>query len=71
MTLGGGNVTGVDFGFSFNVVVNVNDTGQGSLRQVMANATTLAGEALLALAGRPAGNDVTIFMLADGTARPG
>ena len=38
---GGGMVTGVDFGFTFNVIVNTNDAGQGSLRQFILNANLL------------------------------
>ncbi|RNF85234.1 prealbumin-like fold domain-containing protein [Montanilutibacter psychrotolerans] len=33
----------VDFGFSFNVLTNVNDAGQGSLRQFLTNANAIAG----------------------------
>ncbi|HYN03575.1 MAG TPA: right-handed parallel beta-helix repeat-containing protein, partial [Vicinamibacteria bacterium] len=58
--LGATDVTGVDFGFSFNVVVNVNDTGQGSLRQFLTNANALAN-AGLAQAGRTAGIDNAVF----------
>ncbi len=36
-----GDVTGVDFGFNFDVVVNTNDAGQGSLRQFILNANLL------------------------------
>lgn len=32
------SITGVDFGFSFNVVTNTNDTGQGTFRQFARNA---------------------------------
>ncbi|NNL14909.1 MAG: cadherin-like domain-containing protein, partial [Acidimicrobiia bacterium] len=39
----GGSVANVDFGFSFNVVVNVEDAGQGSLRQFLANANAVGG----------------------------
>ncbi|MDH4261024.1 MAG: hypothetical protein OEW16_12095, partial [Gammaproteobacteria bacterium] len=60
----------VDFGYSFDVVVNKNNTGQGSLRQLLTNANTL-GNAGLTQTGRPAGTENTVFMLADGTARPG
>jgi len=37
------SITAVDFGFSFNVVTNINDAGQGSVRQFIANANTIAG----------------------------
>jgi uncharacterized repeat protein (TIGR01451 family) len=55
--------TGPDFGFNFDVVVNTNDAGQGSLRQFINNANALGDENLLAQAGSytnavnlPAGN---------------
>jgi hypothetical protein len=37
----GGDVTGVDFGFNFDVVVNTNDAGQGTLRQFILNSNLL------------------------------
>lgn len=37
----GGSVSGVDFGFNFDVVVNTNDGGQGSLRQFILNSNLL------------------------------
>jgi len=43
--------SGVDFGFNFDVVVNTNDAGQGSLRQFILNANALGGEGQLAQAG--------------------
>ena len=64
------DVLGIDFGFNFNTVVNTNDTGQGSLRQFLTNANALSN-AGLNQAGRTAGIDNAVFMLADGTARPG
>ena len=36
-----GDVTGVDFGFNFDVVVNTNDAGQGTLRQFILNSNLL------------------------------
>ena len=68
--LGSTAVTGVDFGYSFNVIVNRNDAGQGTIRQFLINANALTN-AGLAQAGRTAGIDHAVFMLADGTARPG
>uniref|UniRef100_Q11I63 Uncharacterized protein n=3 Tax=Chelativorans TaxID=449972 RepID=Q11I63_CHESB len=41
VTDAGSPVTNVDFGFSFNVVTNVNDSGQGSVRQFIANANAI------------------------------
>jgi len=70
VTLGGSDITGVDFGYSVNVIVNKNNTAQGSLRQFIINANTLPN-AGLAQTGMTAGIDNAVFMLADGTARPG
>jgi uncharacterized repeat protein (TIGR01451 family) len=62
--------TDVDFGFNFDTIVNTNDSGQGSLREFIDNSNTL-GNANLAQDGLTAGIEHSIFMLADGTARPG
>lgn len=43
VALGATNVTGVDFGFSYEVIVNTNDSGQGSLRRFLDNAKGIAG----------------------------
>jgi hypothetical protein len=43
VTLNGANLSGVDLGFAFNPVVNINDSGQGSLRQAMLNSNAIAG----------------------------
>src|SRR5262249_53635090 len=59
-----------DFGYSFDVVVNASDAGQGSLRQFLINANGL-GNSGLAQAGRAAGIEHAVFMLPDGTAQPG
>lgn len=53
------NITGVDFGYNFDTVVNTNDAGQGSLRQFIVNANALSGA------------DKSIFMISDGSARNG
>jgi hypothetical protein len=37
------SIIGVDFGFSYMPLVNTNDSGQGSLRQVILNANAIAG----------------------------
>ena len=39
--------SGVDFGFNFDVVVNTNNAGQGSLRQFITNANALGNEGQL------------------------
>jgi CSLREA domain-containing protein len=63
-------ITGVDFGYSYDVIVNKNNTGQGSLRQFILNANALSN-AGLAQSGLTSGIDNAVFMLADGTARAG
>ena len=70
VNVGSADVSGVDFGLNFNTIVNKNDAGQGSLRQFMTNASALSNTGL-SQAARTAGIDNAIFMLADGTARPG
>ncbi len=70
VTVGAGDVSGLDFGFNFNTVVNVNNSGQGSLRQFISNSNAL-GNSGLAIQGQPAGADVSIFMISDGQAHPG
>ncbi len=55
--------SGFDFGFNFDTVTNTDDTGSGSLRQVITNANTLGGDASLALSGRVAGVEHVVFML--------
>ncbi len=82
VTLGTTNVTGVDFGYNFDTIVNTNDSGQGSLRQFIINSNALTGNASLAQSGStistrgatsvlPAGKETSIFMIPNGAARPG
>lgn len=54
-----GDISGVDFGFNFDTIVNVNDSGQGSLRQFITNANALSGA------------DTSIFMIPDGASHAG
>ncbi|WP_169314572.1 SdrD B-like domain-containing protein [Thiothrix nivea] len=63
LTLSGSDISGVDFGFNFNTVVNTNDALQGSLRQFILNSNLLGGEATLAQTGRTAGKENAIFEL--------
>ncbi|MGF2413834.1 T9SS type A sorting domain-containing protein [Ferruginibacter sp.] len=79
------SATGIDFGFCFDVIVNVNDAGQGSYRQFILNASNLGDEAALiqsgntwnaistvnALQALPAGKESTIFMVSSGAVHPG
>ncbi|MBT9392700.1 T9SS type A sorting domain-containing protein [Hymenobacter sp. NST-14] len=78
---GSAGATNVDFGFSYDVVVNTNDTGYGSLRQFVANANALSNANLDqrpfnsngAAMGRdfPAGEETSIFMIPGGVVLPG
>ncbi|RZK40165.1 MAG: hypothetical protein EOO57_02730, partial [Hymenobacter sp.] len=83
VTAGSTNTAGPDFGYNFDVVVNTNDSGQGSLRQFVLNATALGADASLVQAGvtrsttsttttaLPTGRETSIFMVPDGQAHPG
>jgi hypothetical protein len=59
----GGDVTGVDFGFNVDAIVNTNNADQGSLRQFILNANLLTDNAALAQNGRTAGVENSIFMI--------
>ncbi|HPQ96337.1 MAG TPA: GEVED domain-containing protein, partial [Thiolinea sp.] len=73
VTVAGSDVTGVDFGFNFDTIVNVNDAGQGSLRQFILNSNRLANTGLAQEGSRkaldntdealPAGVETSIFMI--------
>ena len=63
--------SGVDFGFNFATVVNVGDSGAGSLRQVLTNANALGADASLAVSGRAAAIEHVIFMIGNGTSGAG
>jgi hypothetical protein len=63
-------VSGIDFGYNFDTIVNTNNTGQGSLRQFITNSNTLTN-AGLAQVGQTAGKEVSIFMIPDGAAHAG
>jgi hypothetical protein len=82
VNLGLVDVSGLDFGFNFDLVVNTRSDGQGSLGQFMLNATALGNDAGLAQAGSrlsiantveplPAGKETSIFMIPDGLAHAG
>jgi GEVED domain/Right handed beta helix region/Domain of unknown function DUF11 len=64
------DVTGIDFGYNFDTIVNTNNAGQGSLRQFITNSNALKNTNL-AQDGQTAGKEVSIFMISDGAARPG
>ena len=63
-------ITGVDFGFNFDTIVNTNDSGQGSLRQFINNSNALTN-ASLAQTSLTAGKETSIFMISDGASHPG
>ena len=44
--VGTSNVTGIDFGFNFDTIVNTNNSGQGSFSQFITNSNTLANAGL-------------------------
>jgi hypothetical protein len=71
LAVNGSVVTGVDFGFNFDTIVNTANTGQGSLRQWVTNANTLTGEAGLSQVGLTAGRETSVFMIPNGVANPG
>ena len=59
VTAGTSAITGLDFGFNFNTVVNTANTGQGSLRQMITNANGMTG------------TQTSQFMISDGSAHAG
>ncbi len=67
VTATAGAVTGIDFGFSVDVVTNTNDAGQGSVRQFLLNSNALTN-ASLAQQGQTAGRETSIFMIPNGVA---
>jgi SdrD B-like domain/Right handed beta helix region len=65
-------VSGVDFGFNFDTIVNTNDSGQGSLRQFVINSNNLTNTPTnLTQVDQAAGKEVSIFMISDGAAHNG
>ena len=65
------NITGVDFGFNYNTIVNTNNNGQGSLHQAITNMNALTGDASLAQSGLTAAKDNAVFMISNGTRAAG
>jgi GEVED domain/Right handed beta helix region/SdrD B-like domain len=62
----GADVTGIDFGYNFDTIVNTNNAGQGSLRQFITNSNTLTN-AGLAQQGLTTGRETSIFMIPVGS----
>ena len=63
VSIAAANITGVDFGFNFDTIVNTNTADQGSLRQFIRNANRLTDDATLDQAGRTPGRETSIFMI--------
>ncbi|UOG90827.1 MAG: right-handed parallel beta-helix repeat-containing protein [Candidatus Thiothrix sulfatifontis] len=63
VTVAASNLSGVDFGFNFDTIVNANDSGQGSLRQFILNANLFDDASSLVQQGRTAGKENAIFEL--------
>jgi uncharacterized protein (DUF2141 family) len=74
VTIGSVNVTGVDFGFNFDTIVNTNNSGQGSLSQFITNSNALPNSTLDQVANSSpapgttaidpaAGDETSIFMI--------
>jgi trimeric autotransporter adhesin len=63
-------VTGLDFGYNFDTIVNTNSAGQGSLRQFILNSNTLPNTNLNQV-GQTAGKEVSIFMIPNGSSNAG
>ncbi|WP_169446448.1 GEVED domain-containing protein [Leucothrix mucor] len=68
VTLVGADITGIDFGFNFDTIVNTNDAGQGSLRQFILNSNLLTD---IPNQNINAGQETSIFMIPDGTGYAG
>jgi trimeric autotransporter adhesin len=62
VALGTAAMSGVDFGYNFDTIVNTNNLGQGSLRQFITNSNALDNTGL-AQVGQTAGKEVSIFMI--------
>lgn len=67
VTIAGGGLGNIDFGFNFNTVVNTNEDGQGSLEQFIINSNNLDETGLDIVANAlfdPAmGEDTSVFMI--------
>ncbi len=80
--VGSASITGIDFGYNFDTIVNTNNAGQGSLRQFILNSNALSNTGLNQVPNpSPAlgttaidpttGEEASIFMIADSTAHAG
>ncbi len=71
VTVASTDVGGIDFGFNFDTVVNTNDSGQGSLRQAIANANLLGGDSGLVQVGLVKAMENLVFMMPNGSSAAG
>ena len=77
VTVGAVSVVTVDFGFNFDLIVNTNASGAGSLSQFITNTNALPNGLLNqdansnATTNPAAGIEQSIFMISDGNAHPG
>ncbi len=67
VTINSEGVAGLDFGFNFNLIVNTNESGQGSIDQFIINSNEI-GEAGLdieanAIFDPASGDDTSVFMI--------
>lgn len=66
VTLAGADLSGIEFGFNFDTIVNTKANGQGSFAQFLANSNLLKNDNLDqadTLIAIPAGQETTIFMI--------
>lgn len=67
VTIAGGGLGNIDFGFNFNSIVNTNEDGQGSLEQFIVNSNNLDETGLdieaNALFDPVSGEDTSVFMI--------
>jgi SdrD B-like domain len=63
-------ITGLDFGYNFDTIVNTNNAGQGSLRQFILNSNDLPNTNLQQV-GQDNGKEVSIFMIPNGSSNAG
>jgi uncharacterized repeat protein (TIGR01451 family) len=64
------DITGIDFGYNFDTIVNTNNAGQGSLQQFIINSNALDNTGLVQQ-GHPISKETSIFMISDGAVHPG
>jgi trimeric autotransporter adhesin len=60
--IAGNSITGINFGFNFDTIVNTNNAGQGSLRQFIINSNGLSNSTLSQV-NKVAGVETSIFMI--------